>query len=77
MEIPLVDLPGVNVGDVVSVQILGVNGDNAVVKVVPGNNPINDVQAKTMPLGDLKSFLQNQAATRAYENPAAKIAPKQ
>ena len=74
--LPLAMLPGVNVGDLITVQVTGIQDTDATVKLVP--NPaqqLSPAQAQIMPLNDLKSFLTNQAATRSYENPSATINP--
>jgi hypothetical protein len=80
-NIPLAFLPhGINTGDTFTVEVVGRNEDEAVVRVAPTaagvpQAPISGQTAQAMPLAQLQSYLQNQQQQRNVVNPSLPVNP--
>ena len=74
-NVPLAFLPhGLNAGDTFTVELVGRNEDEAVLRLAPTaggmpQGPISNQTAQAMPLGNLQSYLQNQLQQRNVVNP--------
>ena len=80
-NVPLAFLPhGIGTGNTFTVELVGRNADEAVIRVAPSNmpmpgQPMTSQTAQVIPLGQLQSYLQNQQSQRNVVNPALPVNP--